>query len=72
MANKFAESLKEIASRDLHKRYVFLCHSIDLQFLHLVELFCCFLNYFFVSNFLSLRSEFSLLVQYIFKMPKNF
>jgi hypothetical protein len=52
---------KWIVSRDLHM--FFLCHSIDLKFLHLMEPFVCFLNFVFVSNFSIFASRRSELTQ---------
>jgi hypothetical protein len=53
--------LKGMVSRDLH--ICFLYQLIDLNFLHLIEPFVCFLNFVFVSNFsifASQRSELTL------------
>jgi hypothetical protein len=45
--------LKGIVSRDLH--ICFWYQSICLKFLHRMELFVCFLNFVFVSNFWDFR-----------------
>jgi hypothetical protein len=47
--------LKGIFSRDLH--ICFWDHSIELEFLHLMEPFVCFLNFIFVSTFSIFASQ---------------